>query len=134
VGKFSPMVSRMAKRSQTKQKPAAEPRRSLVSRSSILILSGFLVGLGLSRGLPEGEQSSALIAAGFGLLSFFLLDGLSRRRALQASQRQIQLAIRRLEKRIGKHVGEAQADAVDASRAERQKRDLVLRAIMSRGS
>ncbi len=113
---------------------AAIPSQPLLSRSSILILSGFLAGLGLCQGMSSAHQWTAVLTASCGLISFFVLDGVSRRRAAHVNEKATQLALRRLECRIGRHVVRtAVQDEEELSEADRHKRDLMLYAIMSHG-
>lgn len=115
----------------TKTKTAPQSG-SLISPSSILILSGFLVGMGLSDGSTPGRQCTAFLTAGCGLLSFYALDGITRRRNAHVSARQTKIAVRRLENRIGRHIGSLEEDDdFDPAELDRQRRDLMLHAVMT---
>jgi hypothetical protein len=115
-----------------KTQQAAPHAGSLISPSSILILSGFLVGMGLSDGSMPGRQCTAFLTAGCGLLSFYALDGIARRRIAHVTDRQTKIAVRRLENRIGRHIGSGDDDEDDdLSDSERQKRDMMLHAVMT---
>jgi C4-dicarboxylate-specific signal transduction histidine kinase len=107
--------------------------RELVSRSTILILSGFLVGLGTSHGLDPAAQARVFCAAGTGFLAYVGLDLVARRRRQTADREAHSKATRQLERRIGRHVGRLQALAQEASGTEPQH-DPVLFAVMSRHS
>jgi hypothetical protein len=103
-----------------------------ISRSTILILSGFLAGLGTSRGLDPGVQMRVFCSAGVGFLAYVALDILARRRRNSADREAQNRASRKLERRIGRHVGRATVAAQDLPMLESPQRDPVLSAIMAR--
>src|SRR5579871_5406726 len=110
----------------TKSQQHSRQAGALISPSSILILSGFLVGMGLSDGSIPGRQCTAFLTAGCGLLSFYALDGIARRRSAHVNARETKKAVRRLENRIGRHIGSVDEDEdFDPSELDRQRRDLM---------
>ena|SRR5579871_5245630 len=116
----------------TKSQQHSRQAGALISPSSILILSGFLVGMGLSDGSIPGRQCMAFLTAGCGLLSFYALDGIARRRIAHVNERQTRMAVRRLENRIGRHIsGTGDDDEEEFPDADRPKRDLMLHAVMT---
>lgn len=84
----------------------AQQQSSLISRSSILILGGVLLGLGCSEGLNGGFASTgflAILAALVGLFAFVGLDFVGRQRRARAERLAHEQA---LEKRVDRHLTE----------------------------
>ena len=116
---------------ETSKKASGNTARPVVSRSTILILSGFLTGLATSKGLTPSTQLWVLTAAGLGLISFFVLDCLSRARQEAAALKAQKRAVLQLERRMDRHLtreGHEPGGAADP------RRDLVLQAVMSQRS
>lgn len=99
---------------------SSSPRRSagaktentpLLSYSSILILSGFLIGLVASRAVERRWEPLIFLIGLFGLVSWFALGHLSRRREERRQQESIQLAASRLGSRLDRHTLKCQSNA-----------------------
>lgn len=74
--------------------------RPLLSTATILILSGFLIGISIGNAVGS-ELSPYLFACGVaGLLSFVVFELANRRRAAQAAEK----GQRQIENRLQKHV------------------------------
>ena len=83
---------------------AASDSNSILSHSSILILSGFLIGLAACRGVHPELQANVCLAGVAGLISYFGLGLLARQRQQRADRVARQQAAWRMERRIHRHV------------------------------
>jgi hypothetical protein len=84
----------------------APRQKPLISRSSILILGGVLIGLSCSEGFNHGFGSTTFfgfVAALVGLFAFIALDFVGRQRRARAEYQQ---AITKLEQRVSRHLSE----------------------------
>ncbi len=85
------------------------PLRSVISRTTILILGAFLIGLTANDVLGHGEGGFKLyvyISAVIGVLSFIGLDALARRREFKRTSQKLEAAVERMEQRVERHVSE----------------------------
>jgi len=80
------------------KKSRAKP--GLISRSTIFILSGVLIGLGFGGGYSPSFHYSGLMAGWVGLIAYIALDWVARRRKKAATQRKLERKTSALESRI----------------------------------
>ena len=93
----------------TKSPTDAPQQAPLISRSSILILGGVLIGLSCSEGLNHGFGSIsflAFLAALVGLFAFIGLDLAGRRRRARAERLAHQQAVEKIEQRVNRHLAD----------------------------
>ena len=83
---------------------AAQPPTLLLSRSSILILSGVLVGMGVAQGVALDTQFYTFVAAIVGLLAFLALDSHARQKERRAARRAHKQAACVMEDRLCRHI------------------------------
>ena len=84
----------------------ASPEPPLISRSSILILGGILIGVTWSEAFGNGLHSirfMTFMAALVALLAYIAFDLLGRQRRARAAHQE---AIQRLEQRVDRHLVE----------------------------
>ena len=81
-------------------KKGSRAKPGLISRSTILILSGVLIGLGFGGGYSPSFHYSGLMAGWVGLIAYIALDWLARRRKQAATQRKLERKTSALESRI----------------------------------
>lgn len=82
---------------------------SMISTSTILILSGFLIGLSIGQGAAD-EISAYVMACGVaGLLAFIVFDTANARRMLELERRDRE----QVEDRLSKHVHGLHGDEAD---------------------
>jgi|GEM_PF-3001347 len=86
------------------EQQSVDPGDGVVSRSTILILSGFLFGLAFGRTLPAAMELHVVCGGGVGLLAYIVLEGISRRRQQQAQRENEARLTRRLESRMKRHI------------------------------
>ena len=98
------------------QMPPPASATALLSRSTILILSGFLIGMGFGQGFALPARTYALCAGGVGLAAYLAFEQLSRRQQTKAVKRARQRASRVIERRMQRHII---TDIPDARNAER---------------
>ncbi len=82
-------------------------RAPLISRTSILLLAGCLLGMTAGEIIGEnvtGLNRSAYMVAIVAVISFIGLDTAWKRRKLRAEQRAEKAAARRMDKRVERHV------------------------------
>jgi len=94
--------------------------RPLLSVCTILILSGFLIGLSTSR-LIDGEMGTYLLLSGFvGILSFIALDHVRTLRRKQAESEEQMFVEERLERHVDSCMGsyEIRQDAIGSDTEE----------------
>jgi hypothetical protein len=77
----------------------------LLSRSSILILSGILVGMGLRDGLQHELYLLGYFAGAIGIISYFGLELLAQRRQREATKETLQRAASVLNSWLDKESG-----------------------------
>jgi hypothetical protein len=93
-----------------KKSPAEDTERPLISNATILILSGFLIGLTVGKFVAE-DLSPYVLACGLsGFLAFIALELAAERRANEANRREQQSIARRLER----HVVQQPSESFDA--------------------
>jgi hypothetical protein len=78
--------------------------KPLLSHSSILILSGFLIGMVSRNAVRPGDEMLVYAAGVVGLVSYLGLGLLARARKQRATNHEFEQASTRLEKRINRHV------------------------------
>lgn len=81
------------------QAPAA-----LLTHSTILILGGFLIGMGAVDMAAAGIRNYVYLAGSFGIVAYIGLAHVARRRAQQALDREDERAAARMECRVSRHV------------------------------
>ena len=81
----------------------AQQSEALLSHSSILIFSGFLVGLGSSLSLSTAMSRQVLLSGLVGMIAYFALGLLATKRRERDSKAAHRLATSRLEKRLDRH-------------------------------
>lgn len=85
--------------------------RPLLSRSSILILSGILVGMGLRDGLENRLYQLGYFAGAIGIISYFGLELLAQRRQREATRITLQRAATVLNTWLDSETGQLPAKA-----------------------
>lgn len=80
--------------------------RALVSRTSILILSGVLIGMAAGRLTHTTAELPAFVAGVMGLLSYLVIESLVKRRQDKA-QKVRELSLQALETRLNRHLSHA---------------------------
>lgn len=105
----------------TNERSLTSPRPVLLlSRSTILILSGVLIGMGLSYGVTPDTQLYGFIAGIIGLFAFLGLDSHTRHQEQRAMQRAIDQATCIIEHRLGRHIptiGKSSAECAEGESA-----------------
>jgi hypothetical protein len=96
--------------------------RPLLSRSTILILSGILVGMGLRDGLEHQLYLVGYFSGAVGIIAYFGLEVLAQRRQREATRETLQRAATVLNSWLAKEVGEgsrpsASSDAIPVLRS-----------------
>lgn len=91
------------KKSARKQARSHRPR-PVIGRTTLLILSGVLIGMALEN---WGRFPYGLAGGIVGILAYGLLEYLDRKRTLPAIQRSADLAERELEQKIRRHIPRA---------------------------
>jgi len=105
-----------------KQNDRGAIARPLLSRSTILILSGILVGMGLRDGLEHQLYLTGCLAGAVGIIAYFGLELLAQRRQREATKDTLQRAATVLNKWLAKEVGDgfrppASSDAIPVLRS-----------------
>ena len=111
------------RQSKSRIRKKRESQRSVVSHSSILIISAFLIGIAAGRASNPTIQMCLFMLGAFGFVSYFGLGYLAQQRQAGADSRKLKRAARKLELRMDRHVprpaahGESRivGEAADAS-------------------
>lgn len=86
------------------QRPKAKSSTPLLSHSTILILSAFLIGVAAGKA-PDPQIEIYLYLTGFsGLVAYFGLGHIARRRKERTERRKQEKAAHRFEMRVSRHV------------------------------
>ena len=85
----------------------AHSEKPLLSNSSILILSGFLLGMVITDFIPPAFRVSAILGGTVGVIAFFSLGSVSRARAQQEAALKDELETVKLEGKVLRHVRSA---------------------------
>jgi len=94
-----------------KKTPSEDAERPLISNATILILSGFLIGLTVGKFVAE-DLSPYVLACGLsGFLAFIALELAAERRTNEANRREQQSVARRLERHVVQQPSEESFDA-----------------------
>ena len=88
------------KRARRKQKN----RKPLITHSTVLILSGFLIGMVFRRMVDPSIEVYVFAAGLIGVFCYLGLDWLARRRQQQAAQLELERTNHELERRINRHI------------------------------
>jgi hypothetical protein len=91
--------------------------RPLVSNTSILILSAFIIGMVSGRSVDPTFQAYMYAAGAAGLLAYFSLERLARFRRQRAVRRAYEQAANNLERRIDRHIQRGDMHALRRRRA-----------------
>ena len=81
-----------------------DQRGSLLSHSTILILSGFLIGMASSNITQPGSQFYVYCIGLFGIVSYFALGHVAKSRHEKSAQMAADKAASRMEGRLDRHV------------------------------
>ena len=81
----------------------ADRTRPLISPSSILILSGFLIGVASGHSLPTSSGQTVFFAGLIGVISYLGLSVAANRQHRRAQERANRVARSRLEQRLDRH-------------------------------
>jgi len=81
----------------------SEQRGALISHSSILIFSGFLIGLASGHSLPGESERLVFFAGLVGLIAYLGLGVAARHQRKLANERASRAARSRLEQRLDRH-------------------------------
>jgi hypothetical protein len=76
----------------------------VLSHSTILILSGFLIGIGAGKAATPALENVVLLAGIGGLIAYIGLDSAARRRNQRATQAAVEKATQALEERYTRHL------------------------------
>ena len=87
-----------------RRKGRARRSRPVLSESSILILSGFLVGNAWGNPIYSGLQIHAMLAGVAGIVAYFALNEVRRRSRLKAAERATEATHQLLAGRIHRHI------------------------------
>ena len=82
----------------------ATPPREVISRSTIFILSGILIGTGLGKEIWNAAAFMNVLTGMTGLIAFYALDQLATQRSRRAARTRLQRIQRKLAGRIERHV------------------------------
>ncbi len=111
------------------QAKKAEKRRAstlskpLLSHSTILILSAFLVGMAAGKAPNVKIEMMLYLTSICGVIAYFSLGRLAIKRRRLAEQREQQKAAQQLEVRVGRHIPQPLQES-DRTRGERPKLDV----------
>lgn len=90
----------------------AEPYRKdsrLVTRSTVLILSGWFIGMATGRALAPGTEAYALLVGFAGMVAFLGLEYAAEQRKKRAACRTLAETVEKLEQRIPHEMGRSAA-------------------------
>lgn len=116
------MPAARAIKKKTATRKGRKARKPLLSHSSILILSGFLIGMVFNQMTESGVEIYVFAAGLVGLLGYLCLDELAQRRRLQAEKTEFEQATNKLERRLNRHI--LQGPQVRSSRPSPVHHDL----------
>lgn len=104
--------SRLANVNQAESVPVLSPRRDsiLVSRSTILLLSGILMGMVLRDGVLPWTHFHGFYFGLTGLVAYFGLEVVARRRAEREVREAHERMVNILNSRIDKHVSRSNSE------------------------
>jgi ABC-type transport system involved in cytochrome bd biosynthesis fused ATPase/permease subunit len=108
--------------SQYDRQPAAQ--KPLLSNSSILILSGLLLGIVLTQIVPDSFRFSATMGGIVGIIAYVVLQSFARIRDLRARAQREELVAMKLEGKVARHVLRSMPDH---KRSPRQSRAMAMR-------
>jgi len=78
--------------------------KALISRSSVLIFGGLLIGLTMSNAVYAGVRSQVFLAGAFGVVAYIGLNYVASIRRKRAIQRKHEEEISQLEARVDHHI------------------------------
>lgn len=81
-----------------------EAGKALISRSSVLIVGGLLIGLTMSNAVYAGFRSQVFLAGAFGLVAYIGLTCVANIRRKKAIRRMQEEKISQLEARVDHHI------------------------------
>lgn len=81
-----------------------EAGKALISRSSVLITGGLLIGLTMSNAVHVGIRSQVFLAGAFGVVAYIGLNCVASIRRKKAIQRKHEEKISQLEARVDQHI------------------------------
>jgi hypothetical protein len=87
----------------TRRGPGTAPA-AILTHSTILILGGFLIGMGAVDMAAAGIRNYVYLAGSFGVVAYIGLAHVARRRGQQAIVREEERAAARMECRVSRHV------------------------------
>lgn len=103
--------------SMTTEAFADKPVRPLISRTSVLILGGFLVGITYAQTIDAGIRSYVLLAGSCGIVAFMGLSCVASYRRKRSAQRASDQLVLRMEQRVEQHLsGSAVSEAKSSDR------------------
>ena len=88
----------------SRHRTQAAAKKPLLSNSSILILSGFLLGIVLTEVVPESFRLSARLGGVVGVIAYFALQSVAHAREQKAAARREELVAMKLEGKVARHV------------------------------
>ncbi|HVW02043.1 MAG TPA: hypothetical protein VHB77_16940 [Planctomycetaceae bacterium] len=106
----------------------AQAANPLLSRSTILILSGFLAGIGVAGALEDQLRSWVLATSAVGVCAYFALTVVATRRRQEELTQAPRQTSPIMERRIGRMIQRAAEGEADSDH------DPVLKAVMARPS
>ena len=84
--------------------------KSLLSHSTILIFSAFLIGVTAGKASSLQIELMIYLTGGAGLIAYFLLGQLARRRKQKTERLATRQAVTELESRVDRHITRSVAD------------------------
>jgi arginine exporter protein ArgO len=92
------------RQSNTRNQKNRRSQGSVVSHSSILIISAFLVGMAAGKASNPTLQMCLFLSGAFGFISYFGLGYLAQQRQASAVSRNKKRAAKKLELRMDRHI------------------------------
>jgi hypothetical protein len=78
--------------------------KPLISRSSVLIIGGLLIGLTMSNAVHAGIRSQVFLAGAFGVVAYIGLNCVANVRRKKAIERKHEEKLSQLEARVDQHI------------------------------
>ena len=104
------------RQSKSRSQKKRDSKGAVVSHSSILIISAFLIGSAAGKAPNPTMQTCLFMMGVFGFVSYFGLGHLAKKRQVGAASRKQQRAVKKLELRVDRHV--ARSSVIDESRSD----------------
>ncbi|MBT4867924.1 MAG: hypothetical protein HON53_22715 [Planctomycetaceae bacterium] len=109
------------RQSKSNNQKKRDSKGAVVSHSSILIISAFLIGSAAGKAPNPTMQMCLFMLGAFGFVSYFGLGHLAKRRQAGAANRKQKRAAKKLELRVDRHI--ARSTPTDESGSDGQTAD-----------